>query len=105
MYDSAIICNEVVDTDADVEAKSNDETKSKDKAKSNDTKLSPKDDETNFNEKEATCKTQNFYILLVFLLITMTLLISVSIYCYLIKYRAKQLLPFHYTNNELGEVL
>ena len=41
---------------------------------------------TNFNEKKATCKTQNFYILLSFLLITIALLITVSIYCYLIKY-------------------
>ena len=48
-------------------------------------------------KKNATCKTQNFYILLAFLLITIVLLIAVSIYCYLIKYRAKQkhLLPFH----------
>ena len=45
---------------------------------------------SNFNEKKATCKTQNFYILLAFLLITIALLIAVSIYCYLIKYRAKQ---------------
>ena len=44
------------------------------------------DDKTNFNEKNATCKTQNFYILLGFLLITIGLLIAVSIYCYLIKY-------------------
>ena len=44
----------------------------------------------NFNEKKATCKTQNFYILLAFLLITIALLIGISIYCYLIKYRAKQ---------------
>ena len=28
-------------------------------------------------------------------------MITVSIYCYLIKCRAKQLLPFHYTNNKL----
>ena len=41
---------------------------------------------TNFNEKKATCKTENFYILLVFLLITIALLIAVSIYYYLIKY-------------------
>ena len=34
---------------------------------------------TNFNEKKAICKTQNFYILLVFLLITIALLIAVSI--------------------------
>ena len=71
-----------------------------------DAKLSSKHDDktktipTNFNEKKATCKMQNFYILLVFLLITIALLIAVSIYCYLIKYRAKQLLPFRYTDNE-----
>ena len=41
---------------------------------------------TNFNEKYIICKTQNLYILLAFLLITIALLIAVSIYCYLIKY-------------------
>ena len=58
---------------------------------------------TNFHEKKAFCKMQNFYILLAFLLITITLLIAVSIYCY----RAKQnhLLPFHDPNNELEQVL
>ena len=56
---------------------------------------------TNFTEKKTTCKTQNFYILLEFLLISISLLVAVSIYCYLIKYQTKQLLPFHYTNNEL----
>ena len=46
-----------------------------------------------------TCKTQSFYILLAFLLITIALLIAVCIYCFVIKYRAKQkhLLPFHDT--------
>ena len=34
---------------------------------------------TNFNEKKAICKMQNFYILLAFLLITTALLIAVSI--------------------------
>ena len=34
---------------------------------------------TNFNEKKATCKTRNFYILL-------ALLIAVSIYCYMMKF-------------------
>ena len=34
---------------------------------------------TNFNEKKTTCKTQIFYILLAFLLITIALLIAVSI--------------------------
>ena len=62
---------------------------------------------TNFNEKKATCKPQNFYILLAFLVITTVLLIAVSIYCFLIKYWAKQkhLLPFLDTNNELKQVL
>ena len=56
----------------------------------------------NFNEKKETCKTQNFYILLAFILITVKILIAVNIYCYLIKYWAKQkhLLPFHVTNKE-----
>ena len=62
---------------------------------------------TNLNENKANCKTQNFYILLAFLLITIALLIAVSIYCYLIKYRAKQkhLLPFNFTNNKLKEII
>ena len=34
---------------------------------------------TNFNGKQATCKTQNLYILLAFLLIAIALLIVVSI--------------------------
>ena len=41
----------------------------------------------NFNEK--TYKTQSFYILLIFLLITIKLLKAVSIYCYLIKKSSK----------------
>ena len=67
--------------------------------------IEPYDKETNFNEKKTTCKTQNVYILLAFLLITIALLIAVTIYCYLIKYWAKQkhLLPFHFRNNELKE--
>ena len=82
---SEIKCDEIID----VEAKSYYEEK----------KTIPK----TFNEKKATCKMLNFYILLAFLLITFALLIAVSIYCYLIKYRAKQkhLLPFHFTNNKL----
>ena len=61
--------------------------------------------ETNFNEKNIICKTQSFYIILTFLLITITLLIAVSIYCYLIKYQTKQkqLLSFHDTNNKLNK--
>ena len=51
-------------------------------------------------------KTKNFDILLTFLLITITLLITV-IYCYLIKYKAKQkhLLPYYLTNEKLIYVL
>ena len=44
--------------------------------------------------------------LLAFSLTTIALLIAVSIFCSLIKYQTKQKhLPFHNTNNELGEVL
>ena len=35
---------------------------------------------TNFNEKKAICKTQDYYILLAFLLIAIAFLIAVSIY-------------------------
>ena len=64
-------------------------------------------EEINSDEKNLTCKTQNFYILLAFLSIIIALLVAVSIYCYLIKYQAKQkhLLPFHNTNNKLKEAL
>ena len=58
---------------------------------------------TNFNEKKLSCKTQSFYILLAFSLITIALLITVSIYCYLIKYQPKDLLPFHNTKNKLNK--
>ena len=75
MDDSAIICNEVIKFyDEGVEY-------------NNEAKIIP----TNFDKKiKTTYKTQNFYILLAFLLITIALLITVSIYCYLIKYQAKQ---------------
>ena len=49
----------------------------------------------NFNKKNMTSVAQNFYILLFFLLITIALLITVSICCNLIKYRAKDLSPIH----------
>ena len=39
----------------------------------------------NFNEKNSICKAKKFYMLLAFLLINITLLIPVSICCYLIK--------------------
>ena len=44
----------------------------------------------NFNEKKIACKTKHLYTLIAFLLITIALLIAVSIYCYLIKYKSKQ---------------
>ena len=58
---------------------------------------------TNFNEEKTTCKLQNFYILVAFIIIAIALLIAFSIYCYVIKYQAKQkhLLPFQFTNNKL----
>ena len=58
---------------------------------------------TFLNEEKATCKTHNFYTLLLFFLIIIALLIAVIIYSYLIKYWAKQkhLLPFQFTNNKL----
>ena len=43
----------------------------------------------NVNEK-IYCKTQCFYILLAFLLITIVLLIAASIYCYMTKYQKKK---------------
>ena len=73
MDDSAITRDEIIDT----EAQANDE----------ETKTVPK----NFNQKDITFKTQNFHILLAFLLLTIAVLIAVSsIYCYLTKYRAKK---------------
>ena len=88
MDDSVIICDKVIDA----KAKSNDE----------ETKAVP----TNFNKKYITCKTQNCYISLAFLFITIALLIAVSIYCYLKTNQAKQkhLLPYHFTN-KLKEIM
>ena len=63
MDDSAIICDEVIESYIE-EIKAN---------------------PTNFNEKKVACKTQNFYILLVFLLISIVISIAVSTYCYFIK--------------------
>ena len=65
------------------------------------------DKETSFIENKATTKTQNFHNLLAFLLITIALLIAVCIYSYLIKYQGiqKHLLPFHFLNKEIKEIL
>ena len=58
---------------------------------------------TSCNEKKVTCKIENVYILLTFLLIAKPLLIIVSIYFYLIKHRSEQehLLPYHDDSNKL----
>ena len=57
---------------------------------------------TNFNEKKCLQNTI-VYILFAFSLIAIALVIAVSIYCFLIKYRAKQKhpLPFHIINYKL----
>ena len=61
--------------------------------------------QTNFNGKKVTWKTQNFYILIAFLLVAILLLITVSIYCYLIKYQTKYLWPFHCIRNLKKSIL
>ena len=62
---------------------------------------------TKFNGKKVACKTQNFYMLLAFLFITIALLIALVFYCCLTKYRVKPkyLLPFHITNYKLKQVI
>ena len=76
MDNSGIIWDEVIDAGAKLSQKEDNDKK----------KTIP----TNFIKKNVTCKTQNFYVLLSFFLIAIALLIAVSFYCYLIKYRAKQ---------------
>ena len=88
MDDSAITCDEII------------ESRNKDKNAKAKWMGHPKlFNKSNLYEKKATCKTRNLYILLAVSLINISLLIAVSIYCYLIKYHAKQLLLFQYTNN------
>ena len=50
-----------------------------------------------------TCKTQNFCILLTFLLITMALLIAVSILLLSDQISSQTKTPFHDTNNKLNK--
>ena len=65
MDDSAITCDEIREPyEEDAEAKLYDETKTI---------------RTNFNERKTTSKTQSFYILLAFSLITIALLMTVNI--------------------------
>ena len=84
MDDLAITCDEVIDSD-DEEIKNI---------------------PTNFNEK-ATSKTHNICILPAFLLVTIALLITITMYCYLVKCKAKQkdLLSIYFTNYELKEII
>ena len=72
MDDSAIKCDEIIDAEA----------------KSNNEKQKPL--QQILMKKYITCKTQKFHILLAFLIITIAMLMAVSIYYYLIKYRANQ---------------
>ena len=57
--------------------------------------------------KNILSEIKSFYISRDFLLVTISLLISVTTYCYLIKYKRKQkhFLLFYVTNNELKEIL
>ena len=60
---------------------------------------------TNFNEKNAICKTKkNVYFTFLFINCH-SLLIAVSIYCYLIKNKGEQIhwVPFYVTNNKSEE--
>ena len=61
----------------------------------------------NFNKKKQPVKYKIFAFLTAFLLTTITLLIVISIYCYLIKCLAKQkqLLPYHIANKKLRGAL
>ena len=68
MDDLAIMCDEIIES------------------YHNETKTIP----TYFNEEKTTWKRQNFNILPAFLLIAIALLIAISFYCDLIKYRTKQ---------------
>ena len=61
---------------------------------------------TSFKEEISIYKTKHFYILLAFLIITNALLIAVSIYRFLINFKAKQkhFLPSYFTTKELREM-
>ena len=65
------------------------------------------DEKTKNNAKNVMCETKSFYILLAFLLFSITLLIAFMIYFYLIKYkeRKKHLLAYYVINNKFINVL
>ena len=77
---NSVICDEIIETTKIIVTKT----------------VPAKSISTNLNEKKVICKMKSFYILLAFLLITATMLIVASIYCF-IRYWEKQkhLLPFH----------
>ena len=60
---------------------------------------------TNFNETDIICETKIFYNLLAFLLITIALLIDDRFYCYLIRYRGKEIITILHHKQELKEVI
>ena len=55
-----------------------------------DAKVKSNSKETKIVPKNVICETKSFYILLAFLLFTIALSMTVSIYCYMIKYKAIQ---------------
>ena len=86
MDDSVIICDEVIESYEE------------------EIKTIP----TNLNEKKQPLKRKiSIFLYNTFLLITIVLVIAVSIYHYMIKYRAKQkhLLPFQFTNKKFKEII
>ena len=58
----------------------------------------------NFNEKKVTCTMKDFYILVAFLLITITLLTAVTFYCYLMKQQIKKVLRSYHDISKLKEI-
>ena len=58
------------------------------------------------SKKESNLENAKFLYFTCILIFTIVLSIAVSIYCYLIKYKAKQkqLLPFYVTNNKLKKL-
>ena len=59
------------------------------------------DEETKTIPKNIIYQTKSFYILLAFLLIAIALWIAVTIYCYLIKYKAKQKSTYYHFTSQM----
>ena len=94
IVDSVVICDEVIELTKAVPTKTF-------PTKAINTKTFSIKTLTNFDRKKVAYKIETFYILPAFLLITISLLIIVSIYCCLIKRLSKQehLLPCYYMTN------